>query len=84
MNSQLDNEIMRLVITFFIIILISIMILGCSTKTVYVEKPVEVLVPVKCKIIQPEKPKPGINMSESILNIKEYIFQLEAALETCK
>jgi len=47
-------------------------------------KTVEVLVPVKCNVIQPEKPKPGKNLSESTLNIKEYIFQLEAALETCK
>jgi len=41
MNSQLDNDIMRLVVTFFIIILISIMMFGCSTKTVYVEKPLK-------------------------------------------
>jgi len=57
---------------------------GCSTKTVYVDRPVEVKIPVKCQVPNIEKPKKGNNMSESMLNIKEYILKLEAALDTCR
>ena len=57
---------------------------GCAGKTVYVDRPVEVKIPVKCQVPVISKPKQGANMSESMLSIKEYILKLEAALEVCK
>lgn len=71
---------MKLLIGSLLIIFIS----GCGTKTIYVDRPVEVKVPVKCQVPDIENPKSGNNMSESMLNIKEYILKLEAALDSCR
>jgi hypothetical protein len=57
---------------------------SCAGKTVYVDRPVEIMIPVKCQVPDVDKPVQGVNMSESMLNIKEYIFKLEAALAACK
>ena len=72
------------VFTNLLIIMVLFIVTGCSTKTVYVDRPVEVKIPVKCQAPIVEKPKPGANMSESMLNIKAYILKLEAALEVCR
>jgi len=69
---------------YFIMTVLVIGLSGCAGKTVYVDRPVEVKIPVKCQVPVIEKPKPGVNMSESMLNIKGYILKLEAALEVCK
>ena len=69
-----------------IISLMGLFFIGCAekTKTVYVDRVVEVKIPVKCQVPEIEKPKQGNNMSESMLNIKEYILKLEAAIDSCR
>ena len=58
---------------------------GCAGKTVYVDRPVEVKVPVKCQVQKPERPdlKKDTNMSEVMIDLKGYILKLEAAIDSC-
>jgi len=48
---------------------------GCCPKSAptieYVDRVVEVKVPVKCVVTMPEKPVQGSNTAESVLNIKQ-------------
>lgn len=62
--------------------LISLLVLlifsGCTTKTVYVDRPVEVLVPIEETIVPPERYIKGSNRPETLLNIFKYKDKLEA------
>jgi len=57
---------------------------GCIPKIVYVDRPVVVKVPIRCKIPEVKPLVYGKNMSESTINIEEYIRNLENALRACK
>ena len=69
----------------FMMILVGLLS-GCAGKTVYIDRPVEVKVPVKCQVDKPERPdlKKDNNMSEIMLDLKGYILKLEAALDSCR
>ena len=73
-----------LVISIFSLSMI-LFLTGCAGKTVYVDRPVEVKVPVKCQVQKPERPdlKKDTNMSEIMIDLKGYILKLEAALDSC-
>ena len=53
---------------------------GCATKTVYVDRPVEVLVPIEKPIVPPERYVKGSNRAETLLNILKYKDKLEATV----
>lgn len=61
---------------------------GCCPKPVptveYVDRVVEVKVPVKCVIEMPEKPVVGQNTSETMLNIKQWVMLVNEAVKTCQ
>jgi len=61
-----------------------IMFTGCPAKIIYVDRPIEVKVPVRCKIPLIKPLVKGRNMSESSINIEEYTKNLEGALRSCK
>jgi hypothetical protein len=61
---------------------------GCCPKPVptieYVDRIVEVKVPVKCVIEMPEKPVAGSSNAETLLNIKQWIMLVNEAVKTCQ
>ena len=59
---------------------------GCCPKPEleYVDRVVEVKVPVKCVVEMPKYPVAGDNTAESALNIKEWVMLVNAAVESCK
>jgi len=57
---------------------------GCSTKTVYVDRPVEVHIPGECKLIAPERAVKGDNRAESLLNILRHRDKLEVTMGAYK
>lgn len=61
-------------------LLVLLVFSGCSTKTVYVDRPVEVLVPVEKPIVPPERYVKGSNRAETLLNILKYKDKLEAVV----
>ena len=70
---------------YLILPVLLISFIGCTrTETVYVDRPVEVKVPVKCIIPTVEAPKKAQTYSESLLNIKEYIEKLQEAVKVCQ
>jgi len=68
-----------------IVLLTSLLLFsGCSTKTIYVDRPVEVLVPGECKLVPPERAVKGANRAESLLSILRHRDKLEAIVEAYK
>lgn len=68
-----------------IVLLTSLLVFsGCTTKTVYVDRPVEVLVPSECKLVAPERAIKGSNRAESLLNILKHRDKLEGIVEAYK
>lgn len=63
-----------------ILALVLLVFSGCSTKTVYVDRPVEVLVPVEKTIVPPERYVKGSNRAETLLNILKYKDKLEVVV----
>jgi len=61
---------------------------GCCPKPTptieYVDRVVEVKVPVKCVVTMPEKPVQGSTTAETALNIKQYIMLVNEAVKTCQ
>ncbi len=69
---------------YLILLALVISFNGCETKTIYVDKPVEVQIPIKCIIPTVEAPKKAQTYSESLLNIKEYVEKLQEAVKVCQ
>lgn len=65
-----------------ILVLALLVFSGCTTKTVYVDRPVEVLVPIEKTVIPPERYVKGSNRAETLLNILKYKDKLEAVVGT--
>jgi PBP1b-binding outer membrane lipoprotein LpoB len=63
-----------------------VLLSGCAGKTVYVDRPVEVKVPVKCQIQKPDRPDltKDQSLSAILVDLKGYILKLEAAIDTCQ
>ena len=69
----------QLILSLSILLVLS----GCTTKTVYVDRPIEVKVPVQCVVELPKKPEIGINQSETQLNLQEWVVLTIKATERC-
>ena len=60
-----------------------VMLLGCSVKTEYVDRPVEVKVPVKCELEMPKKPDVSISV-DGLREVLKYTEILECTLRQCR
>lgn len=60
-----------------------VMLLGCSVKTEYVDRPVEVKVPVKCELEMPKKPDVSISV-DGLREVLKYTELLECGLMACR
>lgn len=70
-----------------LLFLLPLLFIGCSTKEqVYIDRPIEIKVPIKCEIPQIEKPiyNKGYNIKLFLIDIKEYEDKLIEAIEVCK
>lgn len=54
----------------------------CEPEIRYVDRTVEVKVPVKHNIVKPTKPVVGATLSETLVNIKEYNMKLGAKVDS--
>ena len=54
----------------------------CKPEIRYIDRPVEVKVPVKHEIVKPTKPVAGKSLSETLLNIKEYNMKLKEKVDS--
>lgn len=61
---------------------------GCCPKPVptveYVDRVVEIKVPVKCVVEMPEHPAAGESTAETVLNIKQWIMLVNEAVKVCQ
>ena len=60
-----------------------LMMVGCSVKTEYVDRPVEVKVPVKCELEMPKKPDVDISV-DGLREVLKYTEMLECTLRQCR
>lgn len=68
----------------WLLLVVTIMFAGCAQKDVrYVDRPVEVKVPVRCEIPLPEKPIVTID-AQGFKNILMYTEALECWAKQCK
>lgn len=74
------------VLLIVLLISISIVFSGCSQKEiVYVDKPYEVKVPVKCVVELPDgEINQSLNESEKYVEVLKYISKLHKNVEVCK
>ena len=59
------------------------MLSGCASKIEYVDRPVEVRVPVKCELEMPKKPDVAISV-DGLRNVLVYTELLECTLKRCR
>ena len=60
-----------------------VMLSGCATKVEYVDRPVEVKVPVKCELEMPKKPDVTIDV-DGLREVLKYTEMLECTLRQCR
>lgn len=60
-----------------------VMLSGCASKIEYVDRPVEVRVPVKCELEMPKKPDVVISV-DGLRNVLVYTELLECTLKRCR
>ena len=65
------------------VLMVEILFAGCASKTEYVDRPVEVKIPVKCEIEMPTKPVVTIN-PDGLRNVLIYTETLECTLLRCR
>ena len=63
--------------------LVVVVMSGCATKVEYVDRPVEVKVPVKCELEMPKKPDVTIDV-DGLRNVLMYTELLECTLKKCR
>lgn len=61
-----------------------IMFAGCAEKTVYVDRVVEVKVPVKCKAQEVEKAKQGVNHASTLADVIRERDELRESIKSCQ
>ena len=67
------------------IIPLVVILTACSPKTVYVDRPVEVKVPVKCKVELPDGGvNESLNESQKYVEILKYISTLHKNIQRCE
>lgn len=68
---------------YLLISLIPLLLAGCNPRIVYVDRPVEVLVPQRCQATPPVKPKSQDNGAMNLDVIDKYINDLEDFVIAC-
>ena len=64
-------------------LMLVVMLSGCATKVEYVDRPVEVKVPVKCELEMPKKPDVAISV-DGLRSVLVYTELLECTLRQCR
>ena len=67
----------------WIMMVLVVMMSGCASKTEYVDRPVEVRVPVKCELEMPKKPDVTIDV-DGLREVLKYTEMLECTLRQCR
>ena len=67
----------------WVMLVLVVMLSGCATKVEYVDRPVEVKVPVKCELEMPKKPDVTIDV-DGLRNVLVYTELLECTLRQCR
>lgn len=67
----------------WVILVLVVMLSGCATKVEYVDRPVEVKVPVKCELEMPKKPDVAISV-DGLRSVLVYTELLECTLKRCR
>ena len=67
----------------WIMMVLVAMLSGCASKIEYVDRPVEVRVPVKCELEMPKKPDVAISV-DGLRNVLVYTELLECTLKRCR
>ena len=66
-----------------VMLMLVVMLSGCATKVEYVDRPVEVKVPVKCELEMPKKPDVTIDV-DGLRSVLVYTELLECTLRKCR
>ena len=64
-------------------VLVILGLTGCATKTEYVDRPVEVKVPIKCELPMPVRPKNPVGV-DGLREVLGYTEMLECTLLQCR
>lgn len=67
----------------WVMLVLVVMLSGCTTKVEYVDRPVEVKVPVKCELEMPKKPDVTIDV-DGLREVLKYTEVLECTLRQCR
>ena len=67
----------------WIMMVLVVMMSGCASKLEYVDRPVEVRVPVKCELEMPKKPDVVISV-DGLRSVLVYTELLECTLRKCR
>ena len=67
----------------WVMLVLVVMLSGCASKIEYVDRPVEVKVPVKCELEMPKKPDVTIDV-DGLREVLKYTEMLECTLRQCR
>ena len=67
----------------WVMLMLVVMLSGCATKVEYVDRPVEIRVPVKCELEMPKKPDVAISV-DGLRSVLVYTELLECTLKKCR
>lgn len=67
----------------WVMMVLVVVLSGCASKIEYVDRPVEVRVPVKCELEMPKKPDVAISV-DGLRNVLVYTELLECTLRQCR
>ena len=67
----------------WVMMVLVVMLSGCASKIEYVDRPVEVRVPVKCELEMPKKPDVAISV-DGLKSVLVYTELLECTLKRCR
>ena len=67
----------------WVMLVLVVMLSGCTSKIEYVDRPVEVRVPVKCELEMPKKPDVAISV-DGLRSVLVYTELLECTLKRCR
>ena len=66
-----------------VMLVLVVMLSGCASKIEYVDRPVEVRVPVRCELEMPKKPNVAISV-DGLRSVLVYTELLECTLKRCR
>ena len=67
----------------WVMMVLVVMLSGCASKIEYVDRPVEVRVPMKCELEMPKKPDVVIGV-DGLRSVLVYTELLECTLKRCR